>query len=116
MDTSILVSLVAVPSLRQATFTQMVEHLVQWCPMTYGILVPHDQKITLLRMQTGLSLTPSFCAESYCELANRYQLTPAEITQWWIRKHDVSLGELHERLWHETSMAETAYYRTTFHE
>jgi len=116
MDTNRSVSLVMQPNVYQTKFSQMVERLVLWYPMAFGILMPHDQKIALVRLQTGLSLNPGFCSETYCELASSYQLTPAEITQWWIRKHDVSLGELHERLWHEASMAETAYYRTTFRE
>lgn len=116
MNTHRSVSLIVKPGMYQTKFSQMVERLVQWYPMAFGILMPHDHKIALLRMQTGLGLNPCFCSEAYCELASSYQLTPAEITQWWIRKHDVSLGELHERLWHEASMAETAYYRTTFHE
>jgi len=109
-------SLVVQPSIYQTTFAQMVERLVQWYPMAFGVLVPHNQGNSLKRMQTGLNLNPSFCSETYCELASSYLLTPAETTQWWVRTHDVSLGELHERLWHEASMAETAYYRTTFHE
>jgi len=114
MDISPSMSVIKKPDIHDTKFTLMVERLVQWSPMAFGILMPHDYKVALVRMQTGLSLSPSFCSEAYVELAKSYQLTPVEITQWWVRARDVTLGELHERLWHEASMAETAYYRQNY--
>lgn len=102
------------PGIHDTKFSLMVERLVQCYPMAFGILVPHDNKIALMRLQSGLCLAPHFCSEVYCFLAESYMLTPAEITRWWVRRHDVSLGDLYQRLWHEAGMAETAFYRDEF--
>ena len=90
------------------TFGQMVERLVSWHPMAIGQLSPKDSNVALLRMQSGLCLSPEFCSLVYCELADSYQLRATDTTMWWVSQQDVSLGELHRRLWHEADMAAQA--------
>lgn len=92
----------------EAGFTVMVEYLIQWKPLAFGVIVPHDRKSNLLRLQSHLCLAPYFCGDVYEELTTLYQLTPTDIARVWIQRTDVSLGELHDRLWHEASMAEAA--------
>jgi hypothetical protein len=115
MDRRPQLTLVAQPSEFNTSFAQMVERLVQWYPLAFGVLIPHNRKVPLLRMQTELCLTPSFCSDVYCDLARCCLLTPTETTQHWVRLRDVSLGELHERLWHEAATAQAAYNSTNWY-
>ena len=96
-------------------FAVMVEYLIQWKPMAFGVVVPHDRKTALLRLQSHLSLAPYFCSVVYVELATMYQLTPTDIARVWVKRSDVSLGELYDRLCHEASMAETAIQNNYAH-
>ena len=101
------------PDIRDVPFSTLVERLVQWHPMAFGVLAPHDPKVALFRLQSGLRVQPSFCGEMYAALAASYGLSSTKLSCWWIQKNDVSLGELHERLWHEANMTK-AFYRKPY--
>ena len=107
-------SLVTQPDVRDLPFSVLVVRLILWYPLAFGAILPHDPKSALWRLQSGLGVQTSFCGEVYERLTASYLLPSSEITKWWVQKNDISLGELHQRLWHEANMRDTPFYRRSY--
>jgi hypothetical protein len=102
------------PDIRDARFCIMIERLVQWYPLAFGVLFSYSPKSAWWYMQSQLQLQPVFCSDVYRELAMSYLITPTDTGAWWVRKHDVTLSALHQRLWHEANCADPPFYRKAY--
>lgn len=62
-------------------------------------------KLRQMRLGQCFGLSPQGRAELYGFAANCYRQTPTLWSHAWALRRDGTIGELHQRLWHEANMS-----------
>jgi hypothetical protein len=79
-----------------------------------GLLFEYRTRKYQCRLQTHLWVPPERCKDVYLTMAQQYGLVPVELSLWWVQAHDISVIELHRRLWYEANMVQPPARRKVY--
>lgn len=92
--------------IHETTLAQLVFRLRLEIPWSYYFaeVSPEDPQLFKRRLGRHIGLSPAGRIELYVFLAECYNQTPAAWSVAWAQRRDGTIGEMHQRLWHEANM------------
>ncbi len=92
------------PDVRVDTFPVFIFSILQSYPVWWGKISPHDPHVSTLYLTADLGLPASQRATLCQHAGSAYGLSWCELFHARVRRHDITIGEIHRRLWHTANM------------